>query len=118
MFVALACASTETRASGTEIGGFGNSAGIGFDLIYEQGRAITAGRVAVYAGVKFCVESGQGWQPLNPRSLRRFTTRNELLSSLYDCAPRGMRRLMDVMMPADLEAVVHFLDRRHRLRLQ
>ncbi len=118
MLAALVCFNAKTWASGTETGGLGNGAGIGFDLRYEWGRAITAGRVAAYAKVEFCVESAQRWQPLSLHSLRRFTTRSELLSSLYDCASPGMRRLMDVMMPADLEAVVHFLERRHTLRLR
>ncbi len=90
------------------------------DRLYEQGKALFRGQARQARGLEVCVldaKRGRG-VPVKRASLAPFRKRsaNDLAVALVSCGsePVQLHRTLD---RRDLRALVHYLDKRHRLRL-
>ncbi|MEO0973649.1 MAG: hypothetical protein AAFX85_11195 [Pseudomonadota bacterium] len=91
------------------------------DPVYEKGKAIFNGKLTDYGAVKFCVNTSadSAAQRVTRKTLKpyRGVAPSELASHLYDCATPD-RMATDVLSRGDLIAMIHFLDKRYKLKLR
>ena len=91
------------------------------DALYERGKALSRGRVRAHRGVELCIVEAEGAEPreIGFRSLSSFRggQRADLARHLVVCdAPEVSAR--EKLGESDEAALVHYLERRYRLRLE
>lgn len=109
----LACAGNLAVASGSEA-----RSGETFDAVYEEGKALLKGRVSGIDKVTYCVATADGAIKLKSRSIKlhRGSTSAALAASLVNCdAPD--QGIADHLDPPSVRAVLHYLNKRYRLKL-
>ena len=120
--LALASLSSPAFASGAHApGGRDAFARSRTDALYEQGKAVFRGRAKSAKGLEVCVLGSD--DPADVRAARRQSllrfrggSPDALAAALVTCGDES-RRIAPRLPRKDLQALVHYLDKRHRLRL-
>jgi len=114
-------------ASGSRSGGSGGfssgsssrSARTAEDITYDYGKSIFTGRNIRYGRIKYCVpKDANNLSKVKKSTLKPFVggLAEDFTNSLYNCDNPG-QRIDTVMRKADLSALVFYLNKRYKLRL-
>lgn len=109
----MACTSSLALASGSEA-----RSGDTFDAVYAQGKALLKGRTGGFEKVTYCVNTADGAKKLKSRSIKphRRGTSDALAAALVNCdAPD--KSIVSYMDAPSVQAVLHYLNSRYRLKL-
>ncbi len=89
------------------------------DITYEYGKSIFTGRSVRYGRIKFCVpDASNKLSKVKKSTLKLFAgvSVKEFSNNLYDCNSPN-QKIMTVLKKADLTALVFYLNKRYKLRL-
>ncbi len=110
-----------TSASASGGGGFGNNgySSQRIDQQYELGKSYFKGRLADGSRLEYCVKTNSDLVKLSRRSVKQFKqgSTSAFVDSLYNCNNPD-QRIADLVSQEQGQAILHYLNKRFKLRLQ
>jgi len=114
--VAFVLMATNALASGPYLG---DADGNKVDFSYEHGKALYSGRMPSVGKIKFCVPKGDKFVKVKRKTLKPYVGGDfeSLGYSLVNC-DKPDERIVDRMGEQNTGFVLHYLDKRYKLKLK